>query len=112
MLTQQIIGALLISVPLIYHIYTYEESISIKDKFVIRTTHIRLTMEEDVEKLYLILECENLSNQLIRCFANLEKSFVEVKVQNGAASLTQHRDELTTIKHQFFPYSSKNLKYY
>lgn len=99
MLTQQILGTILICLPIIYVVCSYNQNNSIKDKFVIRTTDISFAVEKNVGKLYLTIECENLSNQVIHCFANLEKSNVEIKTKETAASLTQDKDELHTVKH-------------
>lgn len=126
MLTEQLLGTILLSVPIIYLMYCYIQNNSIKDKFVIRSSRITQgeeklpliseyeyfsdhVIEKNYEKLYLILECENYSNQLIQCFADLEKSFIEIKSINSDSSLSGHKDKLRTIKHQFFPYSTNNL---
>ena len=140
MITESVIGWLLILISCLIGIYLLKNTVqsiqqdiselkSIKNKLVIRGSDILLSayvqrempllseyehfsyhiFDKKRNSLYLMLKCENYSSQLIRYFADLEKSFVEIKVNGSHKGLSRHKDNLHTIKHQLYPYSSKDL---
>lgn len=111
LLTQQIIGSILVSIPTLYLIYMYNQSNAIAGKFLIDSSDVNFVIEDQKGKLYLIIECHNISNQVIQYSANLEKSFIEIKTANSHATLSRDKDNVCAIKQHIYPYSTTNLRY-
>jgi hypothetical protein len=91
MLTQQFLGAIFLSLPLVYLVHKCKQNYSIKGKLLIIPEPRLEFPDNNIHNIRIAMSVYNCSSQVISCFLDQEKTVIIVNGQ------THQKDELDVI---------------